>query len=349
MKRQKNLYIGILFITLSAVIVSSRQEIDEPCKNERYTTAEPGTCIDPKAYRLLLMIDRMQKNPYNNEFAKRLIDFMEPRVKRSIDTLVNSPEADIPVRIYYPTKKSLETATPVIYYIHGGGFTIGSIEEYDMAIKKLAKITGNIVVALDYRLAPEHPWPAAVNDVSAVYGWIIANIKQIGGKGRKITVIGDSAGGNLAAVLALKSRDEGKDNILCQILYYPTTTFRETEFPSRLYFFRDERRSYLLTEEFARESKASYMPAGTDECHPYLSPLEADPGGKLPPLLMLNAQVDPLRDEGRLYAEKIRSEGSRAVYIEYPGIIHGFFNLYMIFPESIDSMKKIREFIEENL
>jgi acetyl esterase len=346
-KRNKYLSIILLITSATLIAVSETKQKDTVCKKEKYTTAEEGACLDPRAYRLLKAIEKVEDNPYDNKLSKKLLDFIEPRVKKTIDTLVIYQEASVPVRIYYPSKSSLTQATPIMLFIHGGGFMYGSIEEYDMAVKKLAKITGNIVVSLDYRLAPEHPFPAALNDVEAVKDWILENMIFLGAKGKKIILIGDSAGANLATVLALKSRDEMKDHILCQILYYPPTTFVESEFPSRLHFFRDERREYFISEEFVMESKANYISGSFPEDYPYLSPLEADLSGSIAPLLIFTAEIDPIRDDGKFYFEKLNLAGQDVRYIEYEGILHGFFNFYMIFKEGLESMKIIRDYVNE--
>ena len=132
--------------------------------------------------------------------------------------------------------------------------------------------------------------------------------------------------------------------MLCQILYYPPTTFEEKVFPSRRYFLLDTTRTYLLSEEFVRKSKESYIPPEISVSNPYVSPLKANLEKKLPPVLIMNAQIDPLRDDGRLYAEKLEKAGQNVTYIEYPGILHGFFNFYMIFDEGVESMKKAKDF-----
>lgn len=350
MKKEHTYRLFFLLIFIFGLTMLSGSDPDaKPCRNEKFETAEPGTCLDPKAYRLLRALDRVEQNPYNNDFARRLIDMFEPRMHRVVDAAVSHEEANVPIRIYYPTRQSLENPTHIIYYIHGGGFMFGSIEEYDMAVKKLARITEKIVVSVDYRLAPDHPFPAALNDISAVLDWIIANMTNIGGNGSKVTLMGDSAGANLATVLALKARDEGKDQILSQVLYYPPTNFLETEYPSRLYFLRDERRTYLLTEEFLRRSRSSYLPDDIQPENPYVSPLMADLEGNLPPTLIITAQVDPLRDEARIYASRLSEAGQEVTYVEYPGVIHGFFNLYMIFDEGKESMQLARDFILNEL
>lgn len=340
----------MLFFTIASatlIAANKNRENDDPCKKEKYATAEPGTCLHPRAFRFLKALERVETNPYNNEFTKRLINLMEPNVFKEVDTLVAHSEYDVPIRIYYPTRASAEKPTPVIIFIHGGAFMYGSIEEYDMAVKKIARITNKIIISIDYRLAPEHPFPAALNDVTAVMDWVLKNMENIGGDGGKITLMGDSAGANLATALALKSRDDNRDDILCQILYYPPTTFVENEFPSRLYFLRDERRTYLLTEELLRKTKESYLPDTIQEINPYASPLLADLNGELPPALIFTAEIDPLRDDGRRYANRLKAAGQEVTYIEYEGIIHGFLNFYMVFPEAKKSMKLVRDFVKD--
>jgi len=339
----------ISFLFISATTFSDTRVHDDPapCKKEKFATAEPGTCLDPKAYRLLKAIDRVQENPYDNEFAKRLINILEPAMHKVVDTKVSHVEYDVPIRIYYPSRKSSRKPTPAIFFIHGGGFSYGSIEEYDMAVKKLARITEMIVISADYRLAPEHPYPAALTDTEAVMDWIIANRKELGIAGDKIILMGDSAGANLATVLALKKRDEQRDEILCQVLYYPPTTFLEKEFPSRVYFLRDDDRSYILTEDFLMNTKKSYLPDSIPEDHPYVSPLEGDLSGDLPPVLIITAQVDPLRDDGRRYAEKLQEAGQDVTYFEYEGMIHGFMSFYMVLPEGKESMRLVRNYLAD--
>lgn len=337
----------ILFISASQIGETTSEHDPTPCRNEKYATAEPGTCLDPKAYRLLKAIDRVHENPFNNEFAKRLINIIEPSVRKVVDTKVSHNTYDVPIRIYYPSRKCMQQPTHAIFFIHGGSFMYGSIEEYDMAVKKLARITDKIVIAVDYRLAPEHPFPAALEDVDAVLEWIMANREELGIAGERITLMGDSAGANLATVLALKKRDEHKDYVLSQILFYPPTTFMEKQFPSRVYFLLDNERSYILTEELVRITKESYLAGSVPENHPYVSPLEADLSGNLPPVLMITAQVDPLRDDGRRYAEQLREAGQDVTYIEYEGMIHGFLNFYMVLPEGKEAMREVRDYLTD--
>lgn len=339
----------LFFIIVSAAVlaIDESRENEDSCKKEKYATAEPGTCLHPRAFRFLKALEHVDANPYNNEFTTWLLNLIEPDIFKEIDTLVAYDKHNVPIRIYYPTRASVKNPTHVIMFIHGGAFMYGSIEEYDMAAKKLAKITNKIIISVDYRLAPEHPFPSALNDVAAVLNWVLENMENIGGKGEKVILVGDSAGANLATVLTLKYRDESRDDILCQILYYPPTTFVENEFSSRQHFLRDERRTYLLTEELLLKTKESYLPDSSLKTNPYASPLLADLSGDLPPALIFTAQVDPLRDDGRRYADKLTDAGQKVTYIEYEGIVHGFLNLYMIFPEGKASMKLARDFIKD--
>jgi acetyl esterase len=317
-------------------------------KNDKYATPEPGTYLDPNAYRILMALDRVKGKDMDSDIPLRLINLVEPHMYKVIDTIVCYVEYDVPVRLYYPNRQTYEAPSPVILYVHGGGFIKGSVEAYDMAVKKLARKTNSIIVSVDYRLAPEHPFPAALNDSYAVLEWLYEHKKEIGGSEGRICVMGDSAGGNLATVLALKCRDEGKDYIACQVLYYPTTTFVETEYPSRLYFLRDSARSYLLSEDFVRRAKEDYLGGFGNEKHPYLSPLEANLDGELPPALIMTAECDPLRDEGRHYAELLHDMGHEVIYLEFEGMIHGFFNFYMFFEESRESMDLVKSFISQH-
>ena len=347
-------YIPLLLVSLMLIPNTdvNTRNIQDDCKKEKYKTKEPGTCLKPKALRLLKVMEvfeQIEHNPYDKKITQEFINLLEPKVYKTIDTIVEANAYNVPVRIYYPTKKTAENPTDIVLYIHGGGFMFGNIEEYDMAVKKFARISGKILVSLDYRLAPEHPFPAAVIDSKNVLKWIYENQGKLGGTGKKITVMGDSAGANIATVLTLINRDNGTDYIACQVLYYPPTTFIEKRFPSRVYFIEDETRSYFLTEEFIYRAKASYLPDSIPEDNPYLSPLEADLGGKLPPAFIITAQVDPLRDDGRFYAKKLEENGQEVKYLEYEGILHGFFNFYMIFKESITSMKLVNKFIESHV
>jgi len=259
--------------------------------------------------------------------------------------LISQGGRSVPVRIYYPTRKSMKGNHPVTLYFHGGGFVLGSVEEYHMMVSKLARVTRQIVVSVEYRLAPDHPFPAGLDDCYAVYRWVRENAKIIGGDGRKICVMGDSAGGNIATVITLRCRDDQYPQPSSQVLLYPGVSFVDTIYPSRQYFGQSETMKYILDEAFLRRVKSQYMGDETNDRHPYLSPLEAELHPDLPPALVITAECDPIRDDGRLYAEKLKAAGIQVEHREYSGMIHGFMSFHMILADALDAMKGIRDYL----
>lgn len=342
----------ILICSVSLLLVQSEDGsealADTPCRREYLVTPEPGTCLQLKVYRFLQAIERFEENPVDTKGGKKLLNILEPRVKLQIDTFFTYDTLQIPIRIYYPNKKTLEQSSPVVLFIHGGGFIAGSLDQYDMTVKKLAKVTDRIYVSVGYRLAPEHPYPAAVNDTYAAWQWLTGNVDDLNGDPERMYIMGSSAGANLATVVTLRCRDEGFAMPDAQMLFYPPTTFRETSFPSRRYFTSDDEKSYLLTEAFVRKSKTAYLAGYIDETDPYLSPLDADLDASLPPALIQTAQCDPLRDDGKRYAEALRKAGVTAEYKEYSGMIHGFLSFWMFFNEGKESMKAAMGFMDEH-
>ena len=203
-------------------------------KREKYATPEPGTYLRPMAFTVLNEINRIREKsePYK-EPADWIRDMFVAHQKRIVDTVLHHHDLKIPVRIYYPTRKSLQGNHPVTLFLHGGGFILGSVDEYHIMVSKMARITNRIIVSVEYRLAPEYPFPAALNDCFAVLCWLQDQGIEIGTDTSKICVMGDSAGGNLATVLTLRCRDEGRPQPSCQVLIYPGVSFVETPYPSR--------------------------------------------------------------------------------------------------------------------
>jgi len=317
-------------------------------KREKYATPEPGTYLKPAAYSLLKKINQILEDPDKHKMpADWMTRMFTTSQKKVLDTLLIYNDHQVEVRIYYPTKESLSGDQPLVLYIHGGGFVTGSVEMYHIMVSKLAKVTGRITVSVDYRLAPEHPFPAAVDDCYAVYRWLLEFGETIGADRSSISVIGDSAGGNLATVITLLCRDNEVPQPLCQVLLYPGVTFLETPFPSRVYFAQSEGMGYVLTESFLRRVKNAYLTEDTDARDPYLSPLEAELSGDLPPALIITAECDPIRDGGREYAEKLSAAGVAVTHVEYSGMIHGFVSFHMILNDALDAMKLIRDYLNQ--
>jgi acetyl esterase len=238
-------------------------------------------------------------------------------VHRVDDRKVPGPKGDIPVRIYTPKG---DAPFPVLVFFHGGGWVIGSIQTHDGLCRQLANAVGCIVASVDYRLAPEHPYPAAAEDAYAATRWVAENAGRIGGDPARIAIGGDSAGGNLTAVVALMARDRGAPRLVFQLLVYPVT-----DVPCDNDSYRENGKDYFLTTEqmwWFWNHYAGSAPRLDDQ---YLCPLRAKDLGRLPPALVVTAEHDPLRDEGEAYARRLQEAGVVARAKRYPGVFHGFF------------------------
>ncbi|MFE3293592.1 alpha/beta hydrolase [Rhodococcus sp. NPDC059234] len=227
-----------------------------------------------------------------------------------------------PLRLRFYTPRNLAAVSPALFFIHGGGFIYGDLESHDAMCRFLAERAGVRVVAVNYRLAPESPFPAAVDDVEAAYSFVTANATGLGIDPDRIAVGGDSAGGNLAAVLAQRAtRAQVGAPPVFQLLIYPAVDFAVKR-PSRTTFAT----GFFLNKRFTDLTEASYPPAGVDLTDPLLSPIYGDLTG-LPPTYVVTAGFDPLRDEGDDYAEKLRQAGVAVQHVREPGLIHSFANM----------------------
>jgi acetyl esterase len=266
---------------------------------------------------------------YNDRFPKRRV------VLESVEDLkIPGPGGQIPIRIYAAEGSG---ARPVIVYYHGGGWVVGNLETHGNVAGYLAKASGGIVVSVDYRLAPEHPFPAAVEDAYAALEWASGNAARLGGDPGRIAVAGDSAGGNLAAVVSLKSRDANGPKIRCQALIYPVTNLVSFDTGSH----RDFAEGFFLTKEAMEWFRSHYLPDPQDRENPYASPLLARDHANLPPAVVITAQFDPLRDEGEAYAAKLAQGDVPVERIRYDGMIHGFVSFLGLLDEAEDALDRI--------
>jgi acetyl esterase len=235
-------------------------------------------------------------------------------VHRVFDAAVPGPAGAVPVRVY---ADSDDTGLPVLAFFHGGGWVMSSVDGHDSLARRLATRTGALVVSVDYRLAPEHPYPAAHDDCWAVTAWLAAHAAEWGGDPGRIAVAGDSAGGNLAAGVALRARDQGRP-LRFQLLIYPCLDVAG-EYPSMV----DNGSGYFLTADDMQWFWDQYVPP-EHRRDPYAVPMRATSLAGLPPTLIQTAEYDPLRDEGEAWGGRLAADGVPVVVTRYPGVVHGF-------------------------
>jgi acetyl esterase len=231
------------------------------------------------------------------------------------DRLVPGPAGELPVRVYTPEGSP---PFPIVVFFHGGGWVVGTLDTYDPLCRALAASTPAVVVSVDYRLAPEHRWPAAVEDAYAATEWASRNAAALGGAQHRLAVAGDSAGGNLAAVVALGARDRGGPAIAFQLLVYPVL-----DAAGDTASWREYADGYHLTADGMRWYWDHYL-GGADGAAPDASPLRAAFVGGLPPALVIGAEYDILRDEGEAYAARLAGAGVDATASRHAGVVHGF-------------------------
>src|SRR5262245_55446674 len=240
-------------------------------------------------------------------------------VARVENRTIPGPAGEIPVRVYTPAGKA---PFPGLVYFHGGGFVLCNLDSHDGVCRGLANAAGCVVVSIDYRLAPEHPYPAAPEDCYAATQWVAKNGSELGIDVSRIAVGGDSAGGNLTAVTALMARDRGGPALRFQLMIYPVT---DCAFDTPSY--RENGEGYFLTTGMMRWFWQKYLPDPKQAGEGYASPLRAANLGSLPPGLCITAGYDPLRNEGEAYAERLRKAGVDVRTSRYPGMFHGFFGM----------------------
>jgi len=256
---------------------------------------------------------------------------------QSVENLqIPGHEAEIPIRVYTP---ECPGPRPAMVYFHGGGWVVCDLDTHDVVCRAIAHRAGAVVVAVDYRLAPEHKFPAAVLDCYAATVWVAANADRLGIDGTRISVGGDSAGGNLGAVVSLKSREERGPAIALQVMVYPVTDLSSFATASYLEFAE----GYQLTKSEMEWFRDNYLRGMDDARNPYASPLlERDLRG-LPPALIITAECDPLRDEGEAYAKRLTAAGVPVTCTRYAGMIHPFFSLSGAIPQALDAIQQVAD------
>lgn len=252
-----------------------------------------------------------------------------PGVGSVQDLQATGPAGPIPVRSYRPAGSSAADVLPVLVYFHGGGWVIGDLDTHDVLCRQLCNLSGCAVVSVDYRMGPEHRFPAAVDDAIAATRWVRAQAQALKVDASRLAVGGDSAGGNLAAVVALAARDAGDLPIAYQLLIYPATDQRRGA-PSHA----ANGQGYLLTKETMDYFHDHYLPDPRQDLDWRASPLLHANHAKLPPAFVLTAGYDPLRDEGLQYAQKLSEAGNRAALVNFERQIHGFILMGRVLDEA---------------
>ncbi|WP_156688161.1 alpha/beta hydrolase [Mycobacterium sp. Marseille-P9652] len=303
--------------------------------------ARPG--IDPAFKQLLDAFPMTFSAADGVEVARsrlkmlKVPDEMLPEVRIEERTVGYGDVTDINVRIYWP--RQADEPLPVVVFYHGGGFSLGDLDTHDPVARSHALGADAIVVSVDYRLAPEHPFPAAVHDSWAALQWVAANAAELGGDPNRIAVAGDSAGGNLAAVMAHLARDNGGPALRFQLLWYPVVT-ADLSLPS----YVENANAPILDRGVIDAFLSWYLP-DTDISDPTalpvtLAPANADDHSDLPPAYIGTAEHDPLRDDGARYAELLNAAGVPAEHSNEGNLVHGYISFEMVIPAAAEATSR---------
>jgi acetyl esterase len=297
--------------------------------------------LDPQAQGFLEQLAAAEAPPLHElsvEDARQVIvelfgtkENPEP-VGKVENRMIPGADSEMPVRVYTPEGVG---PFPILVYFHGGGWVIGNLEAYDPTCRALTNAARCVVVSVEYRLAPEHKFPAAPEDCYAALQWVGANAAAINGDPEHIAIGGDSAGGNLTAVVAQMSRDRGGVRPVYQLLVYPVTDHRY-DTPS----YQENADGYLLTKDAMVWFWNHYLRSAADGNDPQASPLRAPNPRGLPPALVITAEFDPLRDEGEAYARRLQEAGVPVTLKRYDGMIHGFFSLGKVFAQGKQAIQE---------
>jgi len=291
--------------------------------------------LDPHA-QLLARLQKLAQRPGYAEISVAaaraelalgvaVVEAAPPPGVRVDERTIDGAAGPLPARVYTPPDAT--GPLPVLVFFHGGGFVVGSPAVYDAGCRTTAVEARCVVVSVDYRLAPEHCFPAAADDALAAFRWVVAHAAALGGDVARVAVGGDSAGGNLAAVTALRARDDGGPRPVFQWLVYPATDMTRA-LPSH----REHAAGPFLDGPTMAWFLDHYVPDPAQRTHPHASPLFAERHTDLPPACVVTAGFDPLRDEGAAYADRLHNAGIPLTRVEAPTLVHGFFTMSGVLP-----------------
>ena len=308
------------------------------------------TPLDPQVKVLLDQMAAANQPAFHSQSpadARKAMDAMlnvlgpGPDVHKVEDRKIPGPAGDTPVRIYSPAGKPIG----ILVFFHGGGWVVGDIASHDYVCRALTNAAGCMVVSVDYRLAPEHKFPAGPEDCYAATEWVSKNAASLGSDADHIAVGGDSAGGNLAAVISLMARDRKGPRIRHQMLIYPVTD-AAMDTPSYKEFTAD---GFVLSKLDMEWFWGYYLANKRDGENPYASPSRASNLSNLPPAHIITASHDPLRDEGEAYAELLKKAGNRVKVKRYQGVVHGFFSLQAALDQGKTATRELAEELKASL
>lgn len=286
----------------------------------------------------ITLLDSISARTEDNRITLPFLGEPEP-VKKIENRIIQEDSVDVPIRIYWPKNTDQQHLNPIIIFFHGGGWVLGGLDSNDELCSMLANRSESVVISVDYRLAPEYKFPAALHDCYFATKWASENIGFLKAKKDTLVVAGESAGGNLATTVCLMAKEKGGPRIASQILIYPVTD---------------------LTADMSRYSKDKFGPSKqsmewfgqqyindeSERRNPLISPCYADLHG-LPPAIVITAELDPLRDQDLQFVKKLNMSGVNTTLLDYPGSIHGFMQLTSYFPEAHSAIEKVAFFVRK--
>jgi acetyl esterase len=255
---------------------------------------------------------------------------------------IPTSEADIPVRIYTPKEAD---SYGILMYFHGGAFFSGNLESHDEVVRPICMESGYKVISVGYRLAPEHPYPAGLEDCYNVTKWATENKDELKWDGKNLAVAGDSSGGNFVAAVSLMARDKQEFTLTKQVLFYPSLDldFSEFRYPSQV----ENGKGYFVESDSLAEFNSFYLLGNVDTDHPLVSPIREKNLENLPAALIITAEYDPMRDEGELFAENLKKSGVHVETKRYEGATHGFLGKFTHLDEYKDVYKHTADFLRK--
>ena len=310
----------------------------------------PAGVLDSQVSEFLKKLEQEEAEPLSNltprevreDSNQTIIEEWQTKSPDQVATIKNSsfpgPTGDVPIRIYTPEGSG---PFPILLFIHGGGWVICNLDTHDPLCRAFSRRAGCVVVSVDYRLAPEHKYPAAVEDVYAAALWVAQNAESLHGDPARIAVAGDSAGGNLSAALTLMARDKGAPDLVCQLLIYPVTNAYALDTQS----YHNYAEGYMLLRDDMIWYRDHYLQRLDDGKAPYASPLLCDDLSGLPPAHVMTAEFDVLRDEGEAYAQRLYQAGNEVTCVRYNGLIHGFMSMDGILSKADEAITDAANFL----